>query len=71
MYLRLLDYEVQYDSGIRKDQLPPRTPAAAAWLNPLGDVAMNSHEDSRDIQRFFRKKSRELAVLEWRKPSRC
>ncbi len=61
MYLRLLDYEVQYDTGIPKDQLPTRTPIAAAWLNLLGDVAMGSHEDSRDIQRFFRKKSRELA----------
>ncbi len=61
VYLRLLDYEVRYDSGISKDKLPPRSPVATGWLNLLGEVALGTHEDSKDIQKFFRRKSRELA----------
>jgi len=61
MYLRLLDYEVRHDSEIPKDILPAMSPVATGWLDLLGDIAMGTHEDSRDIQKFFRRKSRELA----------
>lgn len=59
MHLRLLDYEVRYE--IPRDQIPPKTPVATEWLNLLGDVAVGTREDAKDIQTFFRRKSRELA----------
>jgi hypothetical protein len=69
MYLRLLDYEVQHDSGIPKEQLPRQTPVATSWLNLLGDFACGTHEGSRDVHRFFRRKSSELsAALEEEDP---
>jgi hypothetical protein len=61
MYLRLLDYQVRYDSDIPEKDLPPRTPDATAWLNLLGDISRGSHEESQQSNRFFRRKARELA----------
>jgi hypothetical protein len=61
MYLRLLDYEVRYESGIPTDQLPAKAPVTVGWLDLLGDFALGTHEDARDVERFFRKKCRELA----------
>ena len=61
MYLRLLDYQVRYDSDIPEKDWPPRAPDATAWLNLLGDIAHDSHEESQQTNRFFRRKARELA----------
>ena len=61
MHLRLLDYQVRYDSDIPEKDLPPRTPDATAWLNLLGDISRGSHEESQQSNRFFRRKARELA----------
>jgi hypothetical protein len=61
MYLRLLDYQVRYDSDVGPADLPSRTPDATSWLNLLGDISHGSHEESKQTERFFRRKARELA----------
>jgi hypothetical protein len=60
MYLRLLDYEVRHDPDIPTKDLPAREPDATQWLNLLGSIAHGNHDESREIGRFLRRKSREL-----------
>lgn len=61
VYLRLLDYQVRFDSDVSVADLPPRTPDATSWLNLLGDISQGSHEESKQTERYFRRKGRELA----------
>jgi hypothetical protein len=70
MYLRLLDYEVRHDPDIPRKDLPEKEPDATNWLNLLGSIAHGSHDESREIGKFLRKKSRELVyALEQEDPS--
>ena len=70
MYLRLLDYEVRHDPDIPRKDLPEKEPDATNWLNLLGSIAHGSHDESREIGKFLRKKSRELVyALEEEDPS--
>ena len=69
MYLRLLDWQVRYDSDIRKEQWPSVSPDAQAWLDLLGSIAGGIHEESKHSMRYFRRFCRELAdVLEQEEP---
>jgi hypothetical protein len=61
MYMRLLEFYVVNESDISRQDLPARAPNGVAWLNLLGSVAVGSHDESRDAERFFRGKARALA----------
>lgn len=61
MYLRLLDWQVRYDSDIAREELPADAPDARAWLDLLGSIAAGTHEESRHSMRLFRRYRRRLA----------
>jgi len=60
MYIRLLDYFVQYESDIPRNALPQQAPDARLWLDLLGSVAVGTHAESLNAEKFFRNKCRAL-----------
>jgi hypothetical protein len=59
-YMRLLDCFVQTEADIPRNKLPEASPDATAWLNLLGALAIGSHEESRDAEKYFRSRCRAL-----------
>jgi hypothetical protein len=62
MYARLLDFYIRTESDIKRDELPPSAPDATRWMELLGSFLNQSHEESRDAEKFFRSKSRALVA---------
>jgi hypothetical protein len=60
MYARLLDFYVRNESDSEKADLPSSAPDATGWMELLGSFLNQTHEESRDAERFFRSKSRQL-----------
>ena len=60
MVMRLLDYGVRHDRRLRGQEVPTR-PYATDWLNLLGDVLHERHEDATPLLDYFDRKAEELA----------
>ncbi|MFN3686434.1 hypothetical protein [Salinarimonas sp.] len=61
MYMRLLDYYLEYESDVPRAQQPPRGPDGSARVRLLGDIASGRHEEARDAEKYFRSLARKLA----------
>ena len=60
MALRLLDHGAQYDTRLKKLNLPTR-PYATEWINLLGDLLKERREEARAILYDLERKAQELA----------
>lgn len=69
MYMRLLDFFVETEADIPRNELPERAPDATRRLELLGEIATGAHEESRIAERFFRSKARSLVDAAEGEPS--
>jgi hypothetical protein len=60
MALRLLDYEANYDTSLKKLAVSHR-PYATAWLDLLGQLLLNGRDEARDVHRGFERHAQRLA----------